>query len=242
MGGNASIISTVEDLFIWDQALYRPAIISRKTLEEAFSRSPIRLDDDIFGKKSYGFGWWIVDKNGSRDLFHDGAFGGYRAYIERFLAPQNTIIQLSNLRHPFTLDIRNAIVNILNNKPYVFPKQLISVWVFNKIQLTGIDTAIQLYKDLRILADSVQYNFSEPELNSLGYYLLRHNRIDEAVKIFTLNAHEYPNSSNTFDSLGEACLISGDKPSAIRNYKIALKLDPHNYNAANVLKSLEPGK
>ncbi len=242
MGGNASIISTVEDLFLWDQALYRPTIISRNTLEEAFSRSPISLNDDVFGKKSYGFGWWIVDKNGSKDLFHDGAFGGYRAYIERFLTPQNTIIQLSNLRHPFTLDIRNAIVNILNNKPYVFPKQLISVWVFNKMQLTGIDTAIQLYKDLRISADSAIYNFNEPELNSLGYYLLRQNRIDEAIKIFTLNADEYPHSSSTFDSLGEACLMSGDKPSAIRNYKLALKLDPHNYNAANVLKSLEPEK
>jgi len=80
MGGNASIISTVEDLFIWDQALYRPSIISRKTLEEAFSRSPIRLNDDVFGIKSYGFGWWIVDKNWSKDLFHDGAFGGYRVH------------------------------------------------------------------------------------------------------------------------------------------------------------------
>jgi CubicO group peptidase (beta-lactamase class C family) len=242
MGGNASVISTVEDLYIWDQALYRPSIVRGKTLEEAFCGSSIRLNDEVFGKKSYGFGWWITEKNGSKSLFHDGAFGGYRAYIERFLTEQNTIIQISNLRHPFTLDIRNAIVNILNNQPYVLPKKPINIWTFNQIRLRGADSAVQQYKRFKKTADSSLYSFNESELNSLGYYLLRQNRTSDAIKIFILNCEEYPHSANAFDSLGEAYMISGDKPSAIKNYKLSLKLDPGNYNAQNVLKKLEDEK
>ena len=238
MGGNASVISTAEDLFIWDQALYRPTIVKKKTLEEAFERSPIRINDEVFGNKSYGFGWWISVKDGAKVLFHDGGFGGYRAYIERFLTEQNTIIQISNLRHPYTLDIRNAIVNILNDKPYLYPKKPVNVWTFRQIQLRGIDSAVVLYRHLRKTADSSLYNFNESELNTLGYYLLRHNRVPDAIKIFGLNTEEYPESANTFDSLGEAYMISGDKLSAAENYRISLKLDPGNYNAANVLKKL----
>ena len=33
-------------------------------------------------------------------------------------------------------------------------------------------------------------------------------------RIFALNTEEYPHSANTFDSLGEAYVISGDKSSA----------------------------
>ena len=109
-------------------------------------------------------------------LFHDGGFGGYRAYIERFLTEQNTIIQISNLSHPYTLDIRNAIVNILKNKPYAYPKKPINVWTFNQMKLFGADSAIVLYRHLKETSDSSQFNFSESELNSLGYYLIRHKQ------------------------------------------------------------------
>ncbi len=242
MGGNASVISTVEDLYKWDQALYHTSIVGRKTLEEAFKRSPMRVNDGIFGKKSYGFGWWITDKDGARDLFHDGGFSGYRAYIERFLTEQNTIIQISNLQQPYTYDIRNAIVNILNDKPYLYPKKPINVWTYNQMLLRGIDTALLLYRHLRLTADSSQYDFSESQLNSLGYYLMKQNRISEAIEIFALNAEEYPLSANSFDSLGEAYMISGDKSSAIINYRKSLNLNPHNYNAANMLKTLQAQK
>jgi tetratricopeptide (TPR) repeat protein len=129
-------------------------------------------------------------------------------------------------------------VNILNNMPYLYPKKPVNVWTFRQIQLRGTDSAVVLYRHLRGTADSSLYNFNESELNTLGYYLLRHNRVPDAIKIFGLNTEEYPKSANTFDSLGEAYMISGDKSSAAENYKISLKLDPGNYNAANVLKKL----
>jgi len=49
----------------------------------------------------------------------------------------------------------------------------------------------------------------------------------------------YPQSSNVYDSLGEAYLANGDKDLAAINYKKSLELDPHNQNAASILKKLQ---
>jgi CubicO group peptidase (beta-lactamase class C family) len=77
----------------------------------------------------------------------------------------------------------------------------------------------------------------EARLNFLGYSLLRDKRIAEAIAVFNVNAELYPQSSNAYNSLGEAYLANGDKELAAINYKKSLALDPHNRNAANMLKS-----
>src|SRR5258706_9026733 len=123
MGGNAAVISTVEDLYKWDQELYHCRLVKPATLKEAFTPSSavmnnpaLLLKDNVFGDKSYGFGWWIVSPGNHADLFHDGAFSGYLAYMERMTGLKISVIHLSNLRHPYVLDIRNGIMNILAGK------------------------------------------------------------------------------------------------------------------------------
>jgi tetratricopeptide (TPR) repeat protein len=83
------------------------------------------------------------------------------------------------------------------------------------------------------------YDFSEVELNDLGYRLLGAKKIDEAVAILTLNVEAYPESSNVYDSLGEALMLRGDRELAITNYKKSLDLDPSNMNAVQMLRKLE---
>lgn len=80
----------------------------------------------------------------------------------------------------------------------------------------------------------------EARLNDLGYSLLRDKRLAEAIAIFKINVELYPQSSNVYDSLGEAYLANGDKERAAVNYKKSLELDPKNQNAINVLKKLQP--
>ena len=48
----------------------------------------------------------------------------------------------------------------------------------------------------------------------------------------------FPNSSNVYDSYGEACMLNGDDDEAIKNYKRSLELDPDNVNAIEMLKEL----
>lgn len=79
---------------------------------------------------------------------------------------------------------------------------------------------------------------AEYRLNDAGYILLNQNKINEAIEVFKLNAELYPESSNVYDSLGEAFMKNGDKELAIKNYMLSLKLDPSNKNAEEMINKM----
>jgi predicted Zn-dependent protease len=108
------------------------------------------------------------------------------------------------------------------------------------IQKDGVDAAIEQYRNFKA-HQAGSYDFSESELNELGYALLRMKKIDEAVKILELNVEAYPRSANVYDSLGEAYAAQGKRGKAIASYKRSLELDPGNLNAVEQLKKLGGG-
>lgn len=82
----------------------------------------------------------------------------------------------------------------------------------------------------------------EDFINSLGYRLLGRNKPKEAIEIFKFNIEAYPKSGNTYDSLAETYLATGEKKLAIEFYKKALLVEPNYPNAkaaAEILKKLE---
>ena len=62
--------------------------------------------------------------------------------------------------------------------------------------------------------------------------------VDEAIAIFQLNVSAYPEAFNTYDSLGEAYMTTGEVDLAIANYERSLKLNPDNSNAVAMLEKL----
>jgi uncharacterized membrane protein len=105
------------------------------------------------------------------------------------------------------------------------------------IASSGLDAAEKQYHDLKA-AGSATYNFDESELNNLGYEFVRAKKFKNAIRIFQLNVEAYPQSSNVYDSLGEAYLDDGNKPQAIANYRKSRELNPKNRGAAEVLRRL----
>lgn len=90
--GSGGVFSSTADLFLWDQALYSNALVSRDSLEQAFSRG--RLSDGRL--LDYGFGWMIDRYRGIERLSHTGGWLGFRTYIARYPARQLTVVLLSN--------------------------------------------------------------------------------------------------------------------------------------------------
>lgn len=242
IGGAASVVSTADDLYKWDKMLYNPTIISKQSLEEIFTPGKNDWDSKMYGKQGYGFGWFISGDDTTKIIQHDGGFAGFRAYIERQVNKQNSIIFISNTRHELIGEIREAINNILNDKPYNIPKTSAANWIVGKARDKGMKQAILDYKFLAATKDSNTYYFSERECNSLGYYLLRNNKTDDAIQLFKLNTEQFPLSGNVFDSMGEAYLKAGDKENALASYKKAYALDPGNSNAADIIRKLENGQ
>lgn len=97
--------------------------------------------------------------------------------------------------------------------------------------------AVAAYRELK-RADPASRYVDEGRLNGLGYSLLGQRKIAEAIAVFKLNVELYPQSANTYDSLGEAYMEKGDKAEAVENYRRSLELDPKNQNAVRMLERL----
>jgi hypothetical protein len=103
----------------------------------------------------------------------------------------------------------------------------------------GIQKAMALIEKTKA-ANPEEVIIKENVLNWLGYHFLYWwGREDEAVEVFKLNVSLFPKSANAYDSLGEAYLILGNQPKAVKCYEKSLNLDPNNKNAEAVLKRLK---
>ncbi len=103
--GPGRVSSNAEDLLKWDQALYSNKLVSKETLDEAFT--PFRLNDER--RSYYGFGWEIEPKSPfGKMVMHTGDNPGYKTIIVRFIEENKTIIILNNNAHPDLMRIVEA--------------------------------------------------------------------------------------------------------------------------------------
>ena len=89
---DGALVSTTEDLFLWDQALYTEQLVSKKSLTEIFTPFRSRNNED-FG---YGYGWGIGSMFGNATHSHYGGIFGFTTMITRFPAYRSTVIVLTN--------------------------------------------------------------------------------------------------------------------------------------------------
>ena len=125
----------------------------------------------------------------------------------------------------------------------VFPDALT---VLSKaIAQQGVDAALQRYREMKQRYPPDFLN--ERTLNSLGYaQLYAHgtsfagvNNAEAAIRIFSVNAEQYPQSANVYDSLAEAYMVAGKREDALKNYRKSLEMNPDNSNAANRIREIE---
>jgi tetratricopeptide (TPR) repeat protein len=79
----------------------------------------------------------------------------------------------------------------------------------------------------------------EGRVNALGYVLLRRDAVDQAVWVFERNTLDYPESSNVWDSYGEALRAAGRLEESIANYGRSIELDPSNEAARAFIEEME---
>jgi D-alanyl-D-alanine carboxypeptidase len=75
-----SLLSTVDDLAVWSDAVFSGKLVKKEWLDKAFT--PYRLKD---GESSgYGYGWFIADFGGHRSIEHGGGINGFTTYEMTF--------------------------------------------------------------------------------------------------------------------------------------------------------------
>lgn len=230
-----SMYSTVGDLFIWDQALYGDKILSAESKAKMFTP----------GLEGYGYGLFMQEEQHGKDgpklkvIGHSGGINGFNSLFTRYPEKKNLVVLLDNVgMGQFHGPITKSISAILNGQPYEMPKRSIAETIAPVAMQKGASAAVAEYKRLKAEKPG-EYDFSENELNSLGYALLGRDKTADAIEIFKFNVELFPESFNVYDSLGEAYLKAGDKKLALENYKKSLEIKPDSAGGIQAVREIE---
>lgn len=108
-------------------------------------------------------------------------------------------------------------------------KQISELWAAEK----SIDEIVSFITNADL--SNSEYNLSETAINSFGYQLMAEAKVEEAIKIFTLNTRLYPDAANTHINLGAYLMSLGRKEEGIKAYQKALELNPDNKAVADII-------
>lgn len=89
-----SLMSTLEDLVLWDAALYTEKLVKKTTLEKMWQAT--KGTDGTLLPYNCGFGWFIDTYHGHRIIQHSGGTLGFSSVIYRFPDDTLTLIILTN--------------------------------------------------------------------------------------------------------------------------------------------------
>ncbi|WP_227013721.1 serine hydrolase domain-containing protein [Paenibacillus psychroresistens] len=94
--GDGTVNSTLDDMLLWDQALYSDQWLNRETLAKLFKGSSTNSGEYV----PYGYGWCLEfadQKEGQ--IYHDGGWAGYTSMFTRYTARNRTLLILANFHN-----------------------------------------------------------------------------------------------------------------------------------------------
>jgi CubicO group peptidase (beta-lactamase class C family) len=226
-----ALYSTVEDLALWDQALYTDKLLSASS--KAILFTPY--------KNGYAYGWGVGKrqvgqlKDSIEMMNHQGAVNGFTTLLIRIPKNRQLVVLLDNTGTAKLSAVQNDITKILYNQPFDLPKVSVAYVLGNAIQNNSLAAALNQYEKIK---KQPAYDLNEADINQMGYNLIGVGKIKEAIALMNINVIQFPRSANAWDSRGEAYMRNGEKAQAIRDYKKSLELDPFSMNAIRKLNEL----
>ncbi|MEX0274439.1 MAG: serine hydrolase, partial [Flavobacteriaceae bacterium] len=209
---------TMGEFIQWDQRLNGHRLLNTASMDAMWELFPYALS-----RKKFAYGWDQHNVNGHISYGFTGSLcTAYRVFPKQglriiFLSNglsnwynlDNSINHIASLVDPDMVDVNNLAFETLLRASF-------------ERNDSGFETEYQKTRAHPHFGD----NDFEMHLNDVGYFwLLSLKDPEKAVQVFELNAREFPNSWNVFDSLAEAFEKSGDSKKAIHNYERAMALN-----------------
>ena len=231
-----SLYSTVEDLYLWDQALYTTTLLPQKYMDLFFT--PYIA---AFGNSQYAYGWGVGKEviGNTTDsitvISHGGGINGFNTNISRLPSNKSLVVLLNNTGGAPLGEMTRSIIGIMHGKTYDIPKKSLAYDFLNVIKSKGIKAGLAYYSTNK---EGDNFELNENEMNQIGYQLMGNGTVEEAAQVFKLNIDAFPKSPNAYDSYGEALMKLDDTKGAITNYKKSIEINPANQNGIDMLKKL----
>jgi CubicO group peptidase (beta-lactamase class C family) len=216
------------------QEMERPQIAVNPECTNCTEREPKELSKSVF----WGLGVGIQETKQGESLWHWGDNGRFKCFVVAYPKQKMGVVMFMDGENGLGLAKEIVHESIGGEQP-----------AFRWIKYDSYDSpAMRFAKTARekgAVAATAEFrpallrgDISENSINATGYQFLAAKKMPDAIRIFQLNVALYPESSNVYDSLGEAYMDNGDKALAIQNYQKSLELDSKNGNATAMLKKL----
>jgi CubicO group peptidase (beta-lactamase class C family) len=219
------MFSTAEDLLKLDRSLINDNVLlndAHKVLLLTRFNTDIKISfAELIAKPDFGLGV-------------AGGSPGWNAVYDQNVGNKYTVIILSNFDFGAEAMI-DRINSVLKEEKYPSLKLNLGRFIYEKMKEKGAGDFLTNHKKY-LSGYMIEH---DGMLNGIGYQFLNKGMMDEAIAVFIINTKYFSEIANTYDSLGEAYMLKGEKKFAIENYKKSLELNPQNKNAEMKINELK---
>ena len=241
-GAGGGLYSTVEDMFLWDRALYTDQLLNEEWRTRMFTPNRDVPEVKAAGGRAqsrYGYGWNIftrihpVTKHRSAVVNHGGAINGFRAMENRLIEEDAFIIVLCNQGDDFgSSEVWNAVVNlsselihVVTGQPYrmpVKPRPTQDQRLYVMIQEEGIEAAVEWFK-----AKGKKAAWGGTTM-ALAEKLIGDGKVAEGIRFMELEVELAPGKVWLIRKTAEAYLANGFPEKALALAKQGLDQKPED--------------
>lgn len=239
-GAAGALYSTVEDMFLWDRALYTDVLLNKKYRDLMFTPNSKVPEVKAAGGRPhsvYGYGWQIYTRThpvtGKRTkvINHGGAINGFRSIENRLIDDDAFVIVLCNQGDHFgASDVWNAVVrlstelnHIVTGQPYRMPAKVRKSQdqrMYEMINANGIEEALEWFKLKGKKSAWGGANFL------LANQLIKEGRVEDGLRLMEFDIEATPGKVWLLRKASKACLENGYAARAMNILEKAIALRP----------------
>lgn len=226
----ASLYTTAEDYARFVIAMLNDVGLKKETIEKMLTPE-IDVDEDVF----WGLGFGLEKTSNGKAFWQWGDYGIFRNYIIAYKEKKIGVVYLTNSFNGLSIghDIVQQAIGGGNSDPALASLGYArydssATLVMQSAKDKNAEEVVALFQELW---KEHPDDFSESDINGLGYSIMNAGRIPAAIEILKVNVDAHPESANVYDSLAEAFMNNGDIDLAIKYYKKTLEMIPKDTKA-----------
>lgn len=239
-GPAGGLYSTVEDMFLWDRALYTDKLLNEANRHLMFTPNRDVPEVKAAGGRRhsvYGYGWQIytrthpVTKRRTKVINHGGAINGFRAMENRLIDDDAFVIVLCNQGDPYggnevwhaVTRLSTELIHVVTGQPFRMPgkpRVTQDQRMYQIVQSEGVEDVIDWFKEN---GKKARWGGS---FASLAERLINDGRVDDGLRLMEFDVEQTPGKVWLIRKTAQACLDSGRATKALSYAKQGLELRP----------------
>jgi serine beta-lactamase-like protein LACTB, mitochondrial len=228
------LLSTVEDLLQFSNALLENRLLKRSTMEMMTRKTKLKNGKEI----DYGLGFSLeYESDTLKYISHMGAGTGFSSMLIINPKLKNASVTLINIRDRNLNIPAKEILEFISSGIITAPSKTLSDDLMKTYLASGIDSSIQRFKDI-YRNEQPFFTLNEKEGIYFANDLIESNKISDAITYLKEFIKFYPQSFQILVAIADAYLKDKNEGVALRYYRNAAQLNKNDVRVNNLIKKL----